>query len=300
MSRLRAFLALADNGSYAAASQDTGLALPSLHRAVTDLGVAMRKTLVMRQGKGLFLTEAGRQLARRFGLARVELEAGLSELAALGGRETRSIAIGAMPLSRARVLPATVTRFMQRFGGVRLSIVEGSRAELVEPLRNGVLDLMVGALRDPLLEPDLVQHPLFGDLPAVYGRRGHPLAGRTPSMAELATYSWTIAGRGAPLRDSFERLFASAGLANPVVPIESGSVMMIRQILMDSDFLTLLSSDQVAVELEAGWLVRIATLPAGLERLIGYTTRASWRPTAVQREFIDELRACAAQLKRGI
>ena len=46
----------------------------------------------------------------------------------------------------------------------------------------------------------------------------------------------------------------------PAVPIESGSVMMIRQILIDSDFLTMLSPDQVAVELEA---IRVALELAG-------------------------------------
>jgi DNA-binding transcriptional LysR family regulator len=297
MSRLRALLALADNGSYAGASLSTGLSLPSIHRAVGDLALSMRRILVERRGKAVMLTEAGRQLARAFRLARVELEAGLSEIEALKGRETRSIAIGAMPLSRARVLPAAVTRFLRRYPKVRLTIAEGSRGELTEPLRNGALDLMVGALRDPLLEADLVQQPLFDDLPAVLGRTGHPLAGRDPTPADLARYPWTAAPAGAPLRASFERFFADAGLPLPEVPIESGSVMMIRQILVDSDFLTMLSPDQLAVELEAGWLARIADLPPHLGRTIGVTTRTSWRPTEVQREFLADLEAAAGEMR---
>ena len=289
MARMRALLALADTGSYAGASMVTGLSLPSLHRAVSDLALSTRRALVQRRGKIVALTEAGAQLARAFRLARVELETGLSEIEALKGRETRRIAIGAMPLSRARVLPAAVTRFLRRHPQVSISIAEGSRAELVEPLRNGALDLMVGALREPLLEADLVQQPLFTDLPAVIGRKGHPLAGQSPCPADLARYPWTVPAKGAPLRDSFERFFADAGLPRPSVPIESGSVMMIRQILVDSDFLTMLSPDQLAVELEAGWLERIADLPDGLGRTIGVTTRASWRPTEVQREFLSDL-----------
>lgn len=297
MARLRALLALADSGSYAGASLLTGLALPSIHRAVSDLALAMRKALVERRGKAVMLTEAGAQVARAFRLAKVELEAGLSEIEALKGHETRAIAIGAMPLSRARVLPAAVTRFQRRHPRVRLSIAEGSRAELVDPLRNGALDLMIGALRDPLVEADLAQQTLFDDLPAVFGRAGHPLAGTLPTAHELAGYAWTVPMAGAPLRDSFERFFADAGAPLPQVPIESGSVMMIRQILIDSDFLTMLSPDQVAVELQAGWLVRIATLPAHLARTIGVTTRGSWRPTEVQREFLADLAAAAEEIR---
>jgi LysR family transcriptional regulator of gallate degradation len=296
MSRLRALIALADTGSYTGAALLTGLSAPSLHRAVSDLALAMRRPLVERHGKAVALTEHGRRIVRAFRLARVELEAGLSEIAALHGRETRSIAIGAMPLSRARVLPAAVTRFLRRHPQVRLNIVEGSRAELVEPLRNGAIDLLVGALRDPLVEPDLVQQPLFDDLPVVIGRAGHPLDGGDPAPTELARYRWTVPPTGAPLRSSWERFFADASLPLPEVPIESGSVMMIRQLLIDSDLLTMLSPDQVAVELEAGWLVRIAGLPRTLGRTIGVTTRADWRPTAIQREFLADLDRAAGEV----
>lgn len=298
MSRLRAMLALAEAGSYAGAGQETGLSLPSIHRAVNDLALALRRPLVVRRGKYVFTTEAGSQLAREFRLAQVELEAGLSEVQALRGVETRAIAIGAMPLSRARVLPAAVARFLARRPQVRLTIVEGSRAELVEPLRNGTLDLMVGALRDPLPEPDLVQHRLFDDLPAVFARAGHPLAGASGAVdpTALAAYPFTLPPRGAPLRDSFERWFAAHDLPLPPVPVESGSVMMIRQVMMGGDSLTLLSPDQVQVEVEAGWLTELARLPPAFARTIGVTTRASLRPTEVQAEFLADLEAAAAAM----
>lgn len=296
MSRLRALLALADAGGYVGAGTLTGLSLPSLHRAVGDLSLAMRRSLVQRRGKIAVLSDAGAQLARSFRLARLELETGLSEIEALKGRETRRIAIGAMPLSRARILPSAVTRFLRRRPDVAISIAEGSRAELAEPLRSGVLDLMIGALRDPLIEPDLTQKALFTNVPAVIGRNGHPLSGTSPGAAELACFSWVVPPKGAPLRDSFDRFFVEAGAAPPHVPIESGSVMMIRQILIDSDFLTMLSPDQVAVELEAQWLECIAVLPPGLGRQIGITTRTSWRATAVQREFLEDLAAVAAEM----
>lgn len=298
MSRMRALLALADGGSYKSAALETGLSLPSLHRAMTDLSLSLRRRLVDRRGKAVVLSEAGMALARAFRLARIELEAGFAELEALKGRETRRIVIGAMPLSRARVLPAAVARFLRRHPQVRISIVEGSRAELVEPLRNGVIDLMVGALRSPLLEPDLAQEALFRDRPVVVARKGHPLdleqrQGRVPGLADLARYPWVVAGGSAPLRQTWERMFTGAGLEPPRVPIESGSVMTIRQLLIDSDLLTLLSPDQVAVELEAGWLVALGPAEAGQERTIGVTTRAAWRPTVVQAEFLADLRAAA-------
>ena len=291
--RLRALLALADSGGYLGASISTGLAVPTLHRAVKDLSLSLRKVLVERRSNAVVLTEAGHALARIFRLARIELEAGLAEIEALKGREIRRIAVGAMPLSRARILPAAVARFLKRHPQVRIAIAEGARAELVEPLRNGMIDMMIGALRQPLIEPDLVQTAMFEDEPIIVARAGHPLAGTRPNLAALARHAWILPARGAPLRDSWNAMFADANAPAPPVPVESGSVMTIRQVLIDSDFLTLVSPDQVAVELEANWLTSLGAMPSSFRRVIGVTTRASWRPTAVQAEFLADLTAVA-------
>jgi LysR family transcriptional regulator, regulator for genes of the gallate degradation pathway len=289
MAQMRALIAVGDAGSYAGAGAATGLSQPSLHRAIGDLSVALRRVLVERRGKGISLTEAGRRTLRSFRLARAEIAAGLSELSALAGRETGRISIGAMPLSRARLLPASVTAFHRLHPNVDIRIIEGSHAELIEPLRDGDVDLLIGALRDPLPGDDVEQQALFADHPVVLGRVGHPLSGSAPTPSTLATYPWTISAPGTPLRAQWERMFDDAGITTPHVPIECGSVITIRQILRDSDFLTLLSPDQVALELEGGWLVKICDAPETLVRTIGITTRNGWQPTRIQRVFLDTI-----------
>ena len=95
-----------------------------------------------------------------------------------------------------------------------------------------------------------------------------------------------MSASGTPLRILWDRMFANAGVTPPRIPVESSSVIANREILRNSDFLTLLSPDQVAVELEAGWLSRICETPGNLERTIGTTTRAGWRPTVMQSDFL--------------
>lgn len=298
MASLRAMIALADAGSYAEASAATGLAQPSLHRAVRELSLALKRSLVERRGKGIALTEHGRRTARAFRLARAELESGLSELAALSGRESGRITIGAMPLCRARLLPTAVTTFHKKHPESEVVIVEGSFRELIEPLRDGVIDVMVGALRPAAPSDDVVQRDLFIDRLVVLGRKDHPLAKLAGNVTtkDLARYPWTISARGTPLRILWDRMFASAGVTPPRIPVESGSVIANREILRKSDFLTLLSRDQVAVELEAGWVIRICEAPGNLERTIGTTTRAGWRPTAMQSTFLETLHETAKSI----
>jgi DNA-binding transcriptional LysR family regulator len=297
MAGVRTLIAVADAGSYAGASANTGLAQPSLHRVIGDLSIALKRPLVERRGKGIAITEQGRRTVRAFRLGISELAAGLSELAALSGRETGRISIGAMPLSRARLLPTAVAAFHNERPEAQIVIVEGSFRELIEPLRDGVIDVMVGALRDQSLGEDLVQDPLFVDRLVILGRKGHPLAQRRSKVGvtELARYPWAISAPGTPLRIQWEHMFA--GTPSPRIPIESGSVLANREILRKSDFLTLLSPDQVAMELEVGWLVKICEAPGDLERTIGTTTRAGWRPTAMQAAFLETLRGAAKEIR---
>ncbi len=77
---------------------------------------------------------------------------------------------------------------------------------------------------------------------------------------------------------------------------ECGSVITIRQLLIQGDYLTLLSADQVAVELEAGWLVKVGSAPGDVKRTIGLTVRADWRPTPMQAAFVSALKKEAGRV----
>lgn len=291
--QMRAFLALARAGSYAVAAEETGLSTASLHRAVADLAVALGQRLVDRRGRSVMLTPAGERRARGFGLAMAELRAGLAEVAAWQGKAAGRIVVGAMPLSRARWLPETMLRFVRDWPGVDVAVVEGSHAELAGPLRDGEIDLMLGALREAALLDDLEQEAVFEDRPALVMRAGHPLlALPTVDGAAMTAYPWILSGRDTPLRHYWEAMMRAVGADPPHVGIECGSVLTVRQLLRGSDALTLLSPAQLAVELDAGVLA-MRPPPVPVTRTIGITTRQGWRPTAPQAAFVTLLHEVA-------
>lgn len=293
--QLRAFLAVVRAGSYAAAAEATGISPASLHRAVADLSVALGQRLIDRRGRSLALTPAGERRARGFGLAMAELRSGLAEVAALQGKSGGRIAVGAMPLSRARWLPEVIARFVADWPGVDVVVHEGSHAELAGPLRHGEIDLMLGALREVTLVDDLAQEAVFEDCPVLVMRAGHPLLD-SPDLADaMFAYPWFLPGRETPLRRYWEHMVQALGRAVPHVGIECGSTMMIRQLLLAGDGLTLLSPDQVSLELKAGVLAALPT-PVPVARTIGITTRAGWRPTPTQAGFLGLLREVGRSL----
>jgi DNA-binding transcriptional LysR family regulator len=285
MSQVRALLALAASGSFVDAAQASNLSQPSLHRAVRDVERLSGVPLVERRGRGVRLTQGGQRLSRGFSLAIEEIQAALDELAPA---DTGRIRIGAMPLARARLLPLAIARFHLMRPAARIEIEEGPHAELIGRLRDGRLDFLIGALRDPSPGPDVAQEALFDDRLVIVAGRDHPLAKmRAPSLERLASYPWVVARPGAPLLRLWRALFEDAGVPAPDAPVTCGSVMMIQGLLAESEFLTLLSPHQIGGQ---GDLAAIGDPIEKTRRPIGLTTRADWRPAPAQRHFIALLR----------
>lgn len=293
--QVRAFLALARKGSYAEAAEHIGVATASIHRAVADLSLALGERLVERRGRHVSLTRKGEARARSFGLAMAELRSGFAEVAEWQGQSGGRIVIGAMPLSRARWLPRAILAFARRRPGLPIAVIEGSYTELVGPLRDGDIDMLLGALRPDAQIPDLVQSPAFIDRPQIAMRRGHPLAGNgNIAPDDLARYPWVLPSSDTPLH-AYWREMMTASERTPDVAIECGSVLTIRELLLETDMLTLLSPDQLRVEIEAGLHI-CAAPPRPIERTIGVTTRRDWRPTPAQREMLGLLAAEAENI----
>jgi len=296
MTQLRAFLALAEAGSFAGAAHNEGLSQTAVHRAVGDLEHMIGTRLVERRGRMVWLSAAGKRLARGARLAVSEITAAIADLG-IDGSGSELIAFGALPLSRPFLAPAAMARLARDEPRAAFKVLEGSWRELVEPLRNGAIDMIVGAVR-PYEVADLYQMPLFEDALVIAAGSHHPLAGADTITPEvLATYPWIVPPPNTPLREQWEKLFE--GKERPPMPIECGSVMIIGRLLTEGNFLTLLSPDQVALQIRSGLLARVGPPVTGSSRLVGITTRRSWRPTAIQSRFLDILREIAADIRPG-
>ncbi|WP_336618952.1 LysR substrate-binding domain-containing protein [Stenotrophomonas sp. PS02289] len=296
LSQLRALTAVDTAGSYTLAAARAGLSQPAMHRAVRELEAVIEVPLLQRRGKTLQPTPAANRLLRQVRLALAELNAGLDELHALRDQHGGRLAIGVMPLARAILLPQALARFARAWPGATVNVVEGPFSEVLADLREGSLDLLVGAMRDLSAVRDVVQEGLFDDDPVIVGRAGHPLAGRkTLTFDHLLRYPWVIPATGAPVRARWERMFRDNGHAPPVLRIECGSLVITRGLLLEDDWLTLMSRDQFLFERRAGLLVELGLAGEALRRRIGLTTRADWHPTRAQQGFVQIFRDVCAE-----
>jgi LysR family transcriptional regulator, regulator for genes of the gallate degradation pathway len=231
---------------------------------------------------------------RAIRIAFVELQAGLDELRALDQAGAGQISIGSLPLARAVLLPRALAAFAMSHPPARIRVVEGSYGELLTALREGELDFMLGALRDPANLHDLVQQALYTDELHIVARADHPLCGPDmPDRALLARYPWIIGAMASPMRRTWEQMFPDEP-SRPAVQLECGSILVARGMLLDGSWLALMSPDQFRIERAAGLLAPVGPAIPGSRREIGLTTRQDWRATPTQSELIALITALAA------
>ena len=292
--QLRALVAIGVTGSFSLAARRTGLSQPSIHRAGRDLERLAGMAFFTTTRKGTKLTRAGEAFARGTRLARDELRQGFDELNHLKGKDSTRITVGSMPLSRSMVLPTATHRILQEKSDVQIRNVDGPYGELLRALRHGELDFLIGALRDPPPEDDVIQEPLFSDPLAIVAGPDHPLAGRPHlTLRDTLNFPWIAPPRDTPTGDYLYRQLGIARMEKTPVRIVSSSLIMVRGLLARGDYVTILSQHQAAVEMRLGLIVPLdVTLPDST-RPIGLTYRADWVPTTTQTRFLSLIRLAA-------
>jgi LysR family transcriptional regulator of gallate degradation len=290
--QLAALIAVTETENFTLAAHQLGLAQPTVHRATTMLEGAAGTTFFQRTAHGLISTRAALQLAQAARLALAEIDQADADLAALDGREVGRIVVGALPLSRSGWLPRAILAFREIRPRLSLQVIDGRYDELLHGLRRGEIDMVLGALRFPTPIEDIEQERLFDDEVVVVARRDHALMNKAGLVfADLASHPWVMPRRSTPLRRVLDTYFAAEAPTNVV---ETSSVIMMREILRQSDHLGGLSRMQAEVELGVLGILPVR-LPNAM-RPIGITTRAGWEPTRAQRELRDVLRQTAAEL----
>ena len=298
VAQLRALIAVSAAGNFSLAARNIGLSQPSVHRAAKELERLAGVSLFEAATQGIELTRPAQYLAQQARLAFVEIEHGFAEVAELSGGDSSRLVVGAMPLARSHILPEAIDRVMSERPNVHVRVIDGPYRDLLHGLRNGEIDMLIGALRDPAPIDDIEQIGLFDDRLAVVARVGHPLFARDAILeADLMAYPWVISPPGAPTRAYFEAMFPPAARDNLPGLIETSSLIVVRGALLRSDRLTLISQHQIVTEQSLGLLAALPVDTPGSARRIGLTIRRGWRPTATHELLMDRIRAACAELE---
>ena len=290
--QLKSLIAVRETENFTLAARKLGLSQPAVYRAVGQLEEEAARPLFERTSYGIVATRPAQALAQAAKLAFLELEQADADMAELTSAEIGRIVIGATPLAKSYVLPKAIAAFRKQRPNLPLQINEGPYPDLLLALRRGEIDFLLGALRVPAPIGDVEQRVLFYDTIVLVAGNSHPLAGRTGIAAEeIAAYPWVVAHAGTPIRRYFESVFQNAGTPTPKSIVETGSLILMRELLDSSDHLGCTSRLQAEAEIARGLMQALPFDLAHTSRPIGVTLRKDWLPTAAQQAFLDLLPA---------
>jgi LysR family transcriptional regulator of gallate degradation len=287
-SQIRCHLAIAQGQSFTHAAAKIGVSQASLHRAARDLERNIGVPLYRHTASGVVTTEAGQTLATGRRAASREIYPPLDAARAARGAATSRIAIGTPMLDPAPFVAQVLGEFTRLYPDTSVQVVNRTYEDMRQMLRSGVLDFMIGVLKEPVAE--LKEELLFSSPYMVVVRPDHPLAHRSAvTAADLVDYDWFISNPGAPRRDAFDNLFASTG-RTPKASIESHSLATIRETLYDSDRIAILTDMEIAADQRLGLLTTLPVGPLTPSQRVGVTTRRDWLPTERQQAFLELLK----------
>src|SRR5678816_171699 len=91
------------------------------------------------------------------------------------------------------IVPDAAAEVLRRAPQLSVGLIEGAYDELMEGLRSGEIDLIVGGLAPARDFPAVRTIPLLDDRVVIFGRAGHPLARRRKlSSADFEAIRWIL------------------------------------------------------------------------------------------------------------
>ena len=159
LKQLEYFVWDAELGSFTRASVALNIAQPALSRQVRLLEVELRQNLLIRNGRGVATTEAGRIMLEHARGVLHQVERAREELGQVRGTLVGRVALG-LPPSLSKVLTVPLIRaFRTLMPEASLSITEGLSVTMQESLISGRVDIVLLYNADP--SPEVDSFPLL-------------------------------------------------------------------------------------------------------------------------------------------
>ncbi len=284
------FLRLAEKPSFTVAASSLGITQPALSIAVSQLEKALEVQLIERGVLPVTLTEFGETLHRYALRMTRDLQEARDEIAALNRGELGNLDIGMGPSAAGAEVGAVITSMIEDFPALEIRIQSGVLPGVAERLRSGEFSVYVGTVTDDFADPTLDVTPLSTLPLVVVAGAGHPLAGRKDIRpVELLDYPWIAIGDLDGNLPGWKQAFYDAGLEAPQPAIDIRNIALVRSLLMEGRFVTILPMSMARHDIEAGLFASVHPPSITWQLRLHAVTRAGVTLPAAARIFLERL-----------
>ncbi|MEE9138138.1 MAG: selenium metabolism-associated LysR family transcriptional regulator [candidate division NC10 bacterium] len=292
LSQLKAFLAVAQDGSFSRAAEKLYLTQPAVSKQIQALEEALGMRLFDRVGRSILLTEAGNILRDHAHIVFQTLEEARETINQLRGLQRGHLRISAASTIGTYMLPQPLGELKAQFPGIEISLAITNKARVVQQVLNHEVEL--GFVGPPVEPAELEREEYLLDELVLILAPTHRLAREeSVGVAELAEEVFILREQGSGTREIMEEELGRVHVSLKKA-MELGSTEAIKQAVAANLGVSIVSKFAISLEILQGRLA-VARLPdLNLSRQLFVIHHGGRTLSPAAQEFGSLLRRSAA------
>lgn len=296
---LLAFVETVRCGSLKMAAEQVLLTQPAISKTLKDLERIVGTSLLRRDRGGIALTPEGTVFLQFAEQGLAALNHGLADLDAMRSGTAAPIRVGALPSVAADLLPDVVQEFTRLSPASPVMVEDGTITSLVDGLRAGELDLVVGRMAGPEVMLGLSFTQLYSERVVFAVAADHPLA-NTKTMEGFEAHCILYPPKQAAIRTLVDRFMIANGVSDWPKKLKTVSGAFGRSMTLGpSQAIWIISEGVVARDIAAGRMVALPIDTRTMAGPIGIFARSEEQPLPALRLFRQLLQDAAQQRLAG-
>lgn len=260
ISRLRALRELSIRRTMAAAAEALYVTPSAVSQSIAQLETELGVDLVERRGRGVELTQAGRQLVQRAERILSEVESARAEIAEIKKTVSGELRIAAFPSIAAALVASSMHDLIRLHPRLTARFEEMEPAESLAALRSWQVDV---AIVDDLniapgsLDQNIETTPLLEDVFNVMVSQSHPLAGKAAAnLTELREERWALDTASPTYSRMITEACQAAGF-NPNIVARCKGFEVTIALIREGYAISILPGLRASYDLEDVWVCKL-------------------------------------------
>ena len=253
---IQCFVEICREQSLKIAAEKLFLTQPAISKTLKELEEILGSTLLTRNRSGVALTRQGEVFLHFAEMSLAALQQGMTGVEQVGSQGMTKLSVGALPSVAARLMPAVATEFRELAPSTSLSIIDGPHSHLLERLRIGDIDLVIGRLGRPDSMQGVSFTHLYEERVEFVVRAGHPILS-APDLKKIGEWQLIYPPVGSAIRPLVDRYLIAHGVGDTANRLETVSGDFGRVFVQHSNAIWIISAGVVANEISDGRLVAL-------------------------------------------
>lgn len=281
---IRCFVEINRQQSMKKAAEKLFLTQPAISKTLKELETIIGTALLTRSRAGIALTKQGEVFLHFAEMSVASIQQGLDGVERVGREGRARLNVGALPSVAASLMPGVASEFSELGPDITLNISDGFHAHLIDQLKLGHLDLVLGRMGPSEIMQGISFTQLYDETVEFVVRPDHPFL-KNPNLDEVGNWPLLYPAEHSVIRPIIERFLIANGVGELPNRIETVSGAFGRVYTRRSDAIWIISAGVVANELAEGRLVRLPFDMSTTKGPVGLMARPDDDPSPQERIF---------------